>query len=117
MDIDVTGSVWSLLPPIVAICLALKTKEVYSSLFVGIILGAALFSMSAGTGIDGFLSHMLNNTVGEGDEAKSYGLIHCLSDSWNVGILVFLVMLGAVVSLMNKAGGSEIGRASCRERV
>lgn len=106
MDIDVTGSVWSLLPPIVAICLALKTKEVYSSLFVGIILGAALFSMSAGTGIDGFLSHMLNNTVGEGDEAKSYGLIHCLSDSWNVGILVFLVMLGAVVSLMNKAGGS-----------
>ena len=44
--------------------------------------------------------------VGEGDDAKAYGLIHCLSDPWNVGILVFLVVLGSIVSLMNKAGGS-----------
>lgn len=100
------GTVWSLLPPIVAIALALKTKEVYSSLFIGIVLGAILYSVSLGTGIDGFLAHLLNDTVGTGADAKSYGMIHCLSDSWNVGILVFLVLLGSMVSLMNKAGGS-----------
>lgn len=106
MDFNLIGTCWSLLPPVVAIALALKTKEVYSSLFIGIILGAALFSYSMGTGFEGFLSHLLNNTVGTGDEAKQYGLIHCLADPWNVGILVFLVVLGAIVSLMNKAGGS-----------
>lgn len=106
MDFNLIGTCWSLLPPVVAIALALKTKEVYSSLFIGIILGAALFSYSMGTGFEGFLSHLLNDTVGTGDEAKQYGLIHCLADPWNVGILVFLVVLGAIVSLMNKAGGS-----------
>lgn len=100
------GTAWSLLPPIVAIALALKTKEVYSLLFIGIVLGAILYSVSLGTGIDGFLAHLLNDTVGTGADAKSYGMIHCLSDSWNVGILVFLVLLGSMVSLMNKAGGS-----------
>lgn len=100
------GTAWSLLPPIVAIALALKTKEVYSSLFIGIILGAVQYCISMGTGFDGFLVHLTNHTVGEGDDAKAYGLIHCLSDPWNVGILVFLVVLGCIVSLMNKAGGS-----------
>ncbi len=106
MDYNMIGTAWSLLPPVVAIALALKTKEVYSSLFIGIILGAVQYCISMGTGFDGFLVHLTNHTVGEGDDAKSYGLIHCLSDPWNVGILVFLVVLGSIVSLMNKAGGS-----------
>lgn len=100
------GTYWSLVPALVAIVLALITKEVYSSLFVGIILGAVFYSISAGTGFDGFINHLLNDTVGTGDAAQSYGLIHCLSDNWNVGNLVFLVILGAMVALMNKAGGS-----------
>ncbi len=106
MDYNFIGTFWSLLPPIVAIALALKTKEVYSSLFIGILLGAVLYCISMGTGIDGFLIHLMNHTVGDGADAKSYGMVHCLSDPWNVGILVFLVLLGSIVSLMNKAGGS-----------
>ena len=106
MDYNMIGTAWSLLPPIVAIALALKTKEVYSSLFIGIVLGAVQYCISMGTGFDGFLVHLTNHTVGEGADAKSYGMIHCLSDPWNVGILVFLVVLGSIVSLMNKAGGS-----------
>ena len=106
MDYNMIGTAWSLLPPIVAIALALKTKEVYSSLFIGIILGAILYCVSMGTGFEGFLIHLTNHTVGTGDDAKGYGMIHCLSDPWNVGILVFLVVLGSIVSLMNKAGGS-----------
>ena len=106
MDFNFIGTIWSLLPPIVAIALALKTKEVYSSLFIGIVLGAILYSMSMGTGFEGFLTHLLNDTVGTGADTKQYGLISCLSDPWNVGIIVFLVVLGSIVSLMNKAGGS-----------
>ena len=106
MDFNFIGTIWSLLPPVVAIALALKTKEVYSSLFIGIVLGAILYSMSMGTGLEGFLTHLLNDTVGTGTDAKQYGLISCLSDPWNVGIIVFLVVLGSIVSLMNKAGGS-----------
>lgn len=106
MDFNFIGTIWSLLPPVVAIALALKTKEVYSSLFIGIVLGAILYSMSMGTGFEGFLTHLLNDTVGKGANAKQYGLISCLSDPWNVGIIVFLVVLGSIVSLMNKAGGS-----------
>ena len=106
MDYNMIGTAWSLLPPIVAIALALKTKEVYSSLFIGIVLGAAQYCISMGTGFEGFLVHLTNHTVSEGDDAKAYGMIHCLSDPWNVGILVFLVVLGSIVSLMNKAGGS-----------
>ena len=106
MDYNMIGTAWSLLPPFVAISLALKTKEVYSSLFIGIILGAVQYCISVGSGLDGFLVHLTNHTVGSGANAKSYGMISCLSDPWNVGILVFLVILGAIVSLMNKAGGS-----------
>ena len=54
MDFNFIGTIWSLLPPVVAIALALKTKEVYSSLFIGIVLGALLYSMSMGTGLEGF---------------------------------------------------------------
>ena len=100
------GTSWSLAPSILAIALALITKEVYSSLFFGVILGAALYTISMDSGFDGFITHLLNETVGEGPDAASYGMIHCLSDSWNVGILVFLVILGTMVALMNKAGGS-----------
>ncbi len=100
------GTVWALLPPVVAIILALKTKEVYSSLFIGIVLGAVQYCVSVGSGVDGFIAHLLNDTTGTGNDRKGYGLIYCLSDAWNVGILVFLVVLGSMVSLMNKAGGS-----------
>ncbi len=106
MDYNMIGTCWSLLPPVVAIALALKTKEVYSSLFAGIVLGAAQYAISVGTGFEGFVAHLLNDTAGNAADAPRYGLIQCLSDPWNVGILVFLVVLGAIVSLMNKAGGS-----------
>lgn len=115
MDYNMIGTAWALLPPTVAIILALKTKEVYSSLFIGILLGALQYSISTGTGLDGFLIHLTSHTVGTGDTTKGYGLIYCLSDPWNVGILVFLVTLGAIVSLMNKAGGSAaFGRWASR---
>lgn len=103
---NMIGTFWSLIPPVVAIALALITKEVYSSLFIGIVIGAVFYSISVGSGFSGFLAHLLNETVGEGDDATSYGLIACISDSYNVGILVFLVILGTMVALMNKAGGS-----------
>lgn len=90
------GTLWSLLPPIVAIGLALITKEVYSSLFIGIITGGILTAANAGTGFEG----MFNTIVQD-------GFIANLSDSYNVGILIFLVVLGAIVVLMNKAGGSR----------
>lgn len=83
---------WALVPPIVAIGLALLTKEVYSSLFVGILMGGLLYS---GFNFEMTITHIFEN-----------GIIGALSDSYNVGILVFLVILGAMVSLMNKAGGS-----------
>ncbi|MBR1876435.1 MAG: Na+/H+ antiporter NhaC family protein [Lachnospiraceae bacterium] len=83
---------WALVPPIVAIVLALITKEVYSSLFVGIIVGGLFYSNFS---FEGTLTHIFND-----------GLIAQLSDSYNVGILIFLVFLGVMVSLMNKAGGS-----------
>ena len=83
---------WALLPPIVAIALALITKEVYSSLFIGILVGALLFS---GFNFEGTVNHILSG-----------GIIAVLSNSYNVGILVFLVILGALVCLMNRAGGS-----------
>ena len=75
-----------------AIALALITKEVYSSLFVGILVGALLYS--------GFSFEKTVVHIFEG------GIISVLSDKYNVGILVFLVILGAMVSLMNRAGGS-----------
>ena len=86
------ATIWALLPPLVAIVLALITKEVYSSLFVGIVVGALLYS--------GFKFEGTVTQIFEG------GIIKVLSDSYNVGILIFLVILGSVVCMMNKAGGS-----------
>ena len=77
---------WALLPPVVAIVLALATKEVFSSLFVGILVGGLFFS---GFSLEGAVLHIFND-----------GFVSVLSDSYNVGILIF-----------------QIGRASCRERV
>lgn len=83
---------WSLLPPLVAIVLALITKEVYSSLFVGILIGGVFYS---GFSFEGTVNHVFQG-----------GIISVLSDSYNVGILVFLVILGVMVCMMNKVGGS-----------
>ena len=92
---EAVGSLWSLLPPVVAIGLALITKEVYSSLFIGILTGGFLYAVSSGSGFEG----MFNTVVKE-------GIISNVADSYNVGILVFLVVLGIIVVLMNRAGGS-----------
>ena len=83
---------WSLLPPIIAIALALITKEVYTSLFVGIVVGGLLYSNFS---FEGTLLHVFNE-----------GIVASIADPYNVGILVFLVVLGIIVMLMNKAGGS-----------
>ncbi len=88
----VYSTFWALVPPVVAIGLALITKEVYSSLFVGILMGGLLYS---GFQFETTVTHIFED-----------GIISVLSDSYNVGILVFLVILGTMVGLMNKAGGS-----------
>lgn len=88
----VYSTFWSLLPPLIAIGLALITKEVYSSLFIGILAGALLVA-------NGNPVTAITTMVGD-------GFISSLSDSWNVGILMFLVILGIIVVAMNKAGGS-----------
>jgi len=87
---------WSLVPPLVAIILALITKEVYSSLFVGIVVGALFYNNFNLK--QAYLTILTSETDG--------GLLAKLSNSWNVGIIIFLVILGIMVSLMNKAGGS-----------
>ena len=84
---------WSLVPPIVAIVLALITKEVYSSLFIGIVVGGLFYS---GFQFETTMTHILQD-----------GLVKVLADSYNVGILIFLVILGGMVCLMNAAGGSR----------
>jgi len=86
------ASFWALVPPIVAIVLALITKEVYSSLFVGILIGGLFYS---GFTFEKTITHVFQD-----------GIISVLSDSYNVGILVFLVILGIMVCMMNQAGGS-----------
>ncbi len=86
------GTGWALLPPVVAIALALITKEVYSSLFVGILMGGLLYS---GYSFEGTVLHVFQD-----------GITGVLSSTGNIGILVFLVILGAMVALMNRAGGS-----------
>ena len=88
------GTAWSLLSPVIAIVLALITKEVYSSLFVGILAGGLLYSNFA---FEGTVLHIFND-----------GIVAVLAqpDGYNIGILIFLVILGAMVSLMNRAGGS-----------
>ena len=86
------GTFWSLVPPVVAITLALITKEVYSSLFIGIVIGGLFFS---GFSFTGTITHIFQD-----------GVVKSLSASYNVGILIFLVVLGTLVAMMNKAGGS-----------
>lgn len=88
---EAKGTLWSLFPPVIAIGLALITKEVYSSLFVGILSGGIIYAAASGT---------FKAVVQD-------GLITNLSNAYNVGILVFLVVLGIIVVLMNKAGGSR----------
>ena len=87
------GTFWALVPAVVAIVLALITKEVYSSLFLGIIMGALFFT--------GF------HPVAAFEMVVKDGFVGVLSDSYNVGILIFLVVLGSVVALLNKSGGSK----------
>ena len=89
---QVKDTVWALTPPLIAISLALITKEVYSSLFIGILTGALLITDFEPVGV---LNQLFPN-----------GIMTVLSDKWNVGILVFLVILGTMVQLMNRAGGS-----------
>ena len=95
MEFVLNGTFWALIPAIVAIVLALCTKEVYSSLFIGIIIGGIFFAIDSASGFSGFLNHVFSDC-----------LVGSLSDSYNVGILVFLVILGILVALINKAGGS-----------
>lgn len=91
------ATVWALVPPVVAIVLALITKEVYSSLFVGIVIGGLFYGnvFQSGFSAERSVLHIFED-----------GLVGVLSDSYNVGILIFLVVLGVMVSMMNKAGGS-----------
>lgn len=104
------ATAWAVLPPLIAIVLALITKEVYSSLFLGALTGAILY---AGADFDGILNHLLYEEVGE----SKYGVISALSDSWNVGILIFLVILGIIVAMMNLSGGSKAFGAWALKRV
>jgi len=84
---------WALVPAVVAILLALITKEVYSSLFIGILCGGVIY---ANFNFETTMVHTLQD-----------GFVASIADSYNIGILIFLVMLGALVSMMNKAGGSR----------
>ncbi|WP_081772689.1 Na+/H+ antiporter NhaC family protein [Prevotella sp. MA2016] len=99
----VKNTIWALTPPIIAISLALMTKEVYSSLFLGVLTGALL---NADFHPVGGLNQLFPN-----------GIMAVLSDKWNVGILVFLVVLGAMVQLMNRAGGSTAFGAWAANRI
>jgi tetracycline resistance efflux pump len=92
------ATAWSLLPPLVAIVLALITKEVYSSLLVGIAIGTVFYAI----GGNGFSFE----TFFTGFFFSDGGIITNLADSWNMGIMMFLVVLGIIVALMNKAGGA-----------
>ncbi len=92
-EIPAYATFWALVPPIVAIVLALITKEVYSSLFIGIVVGGVIY---ANFNFEKIVVHTVQD-----------GFIASVADSYNIGILIFLVMLGALVSMMNKAGGSR----------
>ncbi|MBQ9413572.1 MAG: hypothetical protein IJU16_00430, partial [Clostridia bacterium] len=96
-DVSNYATFWALIPPLVAILLALITKEVYSSLFLGILCGGFIYSFSAaGYNFETTFTHTLQD-----------GFISSIADSYNIGILIFLVMLGALVAMMNRAGGSR----------
>ncbi|MBQ8816706.1 MAG: Na+/H+ antiporter NhaC family protein [Lachnospiraceae bacterium] len=92
-DIEVYATWWALLPPVLAIALALITKEVYSSLFIGVVSGGLLYSHFS---LEGTLVHVFEN-----------GVIAVLAKTANVGILIFLVFLGVLAVMMNQAGGSK----------
>lgn len=92
-SVSAYATVWSLLPPVIAIVLALITKEVYSSLFIGILAGGLIYS---GFNFEGTVVHTFSD-----------GFVSSVADSYNIGILIFLVLLGALVAMMNKAGGSQ----------
>lgn len=89
---DLYATFWSLIPPVVAIVLALITKEVYSSLFIGILIGGVFYSNFQ---FEGTILHVFQD-----------GLVGSLTDAYNMGIIIFLVVLGIMVCMMNKAGGS-----------
>lgn len=91
-DIPSYATMWALLPPLLAIALALITKEVYSSLFLGILAGGVIY---ANFNFETTVTHVFSD-----------GFIGSVADSYNAGILIFLVLLGALVAMMNKAGGS-----------
>ncbi|NMA94271.1 MAG: Na+/H+ antiporter NhaC family protein [Clostridiales bacterium] len=99
------GTFWSLLPPIVAILLALISKEVYSSLFIGCLVGALMYAQ-----FDPWLT--VQAIVGD-----EFGLLANLTDGWNMGIIIFLVELGIVADLLNKGGGSEAFGRWAKEKV
>ena len=95
-DVDINKfytTFWALIPPLVAITLALITKEVYSSLFVGILMGALLW---AKFNLEGTINHVVND-----------GFIASIADSWDAGILLFLVVLGIIGVLVLKSGGTR----------
>ena len=94
---------WALVPPLIAIALALLTKEVFSSLFIGIFAGALLYT---GFSPVAALEHMFFGAAQQDGETVAYGMIPQLTSRSNAGILVFLVVLGTLVVLMNRAGGS-----------
>ena len=102
-DMPVKNTAWALTPPIIAISLALITKEVYSSLFLGILTGALL--------------NVKFDTVAGINQLFPDGIMAVLSDKWNVGILVFLVILGTMVQLMNRTGGSAAFGAWASNRI
>ena len=99
----VKNTIWALTPPIMAISLALITKEVYSSLFLGMLTGALLNADF--------------NPVGGLNQLFPNGIMTVLADKWNVGILVFLVILGTMVQLMNRTGGSAAFGARASNRI
>ncbi|MBO4215067.1 MAG: Na+/H+ antiporter NhaC family protein [Bacteroidaceae bacterium] len=99
----VKDTIWALVPPIIAISLALITKEVYSSLFLGVLTGALLNADF--------------HPVGALNQLFPEGIMSVLADKWNVGILVFLVILGAMVQLMNRTGGSAAFGAWASNRI
>ncbi len=102
---EFVNTFWALVPPIVAIVLALITKETFSSLFIGIVVGAALL---AGLDPISTLNNIISNEIpaADGSDPLAVGFIHAISDASNAGIFIFLIMLGAMVALINAAGGS-----------
>ena len=102
---ELVGTFWALIPPIVAIVLALITKETYTSLFIGIVVGAVLLAVHFGDPAT-IMTWVVHGTIdsGSGGEPLEVGLIPSLSDS--AGIFIFLVLLGVMVALINSAGSS-----------